>query len=159
MVSMYKCDFATSAQLAERLSKGPVAAIYSSDLQRTMQTAQAVAGKLQGKQVLSCDVSGAGDLPFKYELAIQVPVYSSGYTGKRVAGTAPGSVGRAHQESSCNAVPQRLCQSVWLPRRETSGKQSFSCITMFNRRLLLHQVWQLRPCPSPPLSLLPFQKG
>lgn len=38
--------------LAERLTAVPIAAIYSSDLQRTVQTAQAVAAKLQNMQIM-----------------------------------------------------------------------------------------------------------
>ena len=38
-------------QLAERLSTIPIAAIYSSDLRRTMQTAHAVASKLHASKV------------------------------------------------------------------------------------------------------------
>ncbi|KAL3133636.1 hypothetical protein ABBQ32_008150 [Trebouxia sp. C0010 RCD-2024] len=38
--------------LAERLSTEPVAAIYCSDLQRTVQTAQTVSDKLQGHQIV-----------------------------------------------------------------------------------------------------------
>ena len=79
-----------------------------------MQTAQAVAGKLQGKQVPFCAVAAAaaGSLPVKQQLYVQAPMCCPGSTGEGVEGTTPGSVGRAHKESGCIAVSNRLCQSV-----------------------------------------------
>ena len=101
-----------------------------------MQTAQAVAGKLQGKQVPFCaaaaTAAGGGTLPVKQQLYVEVPMYCPGFTGQAVEGTTPGSVGRAHKESSCIAVSNRLCQSVWFPQCQTSGNINFcalQCLT------------------------------
>ena len=112
-------------QLAERLSSLPVAAIYSSDLQRTMQTAHYVAARLEHMQVWSaatklCSTSCMRSLaaaPFAWQIAC----VSAGNILGRLEGAAFGSFRRSDSLRGSTAASCRLCQSVWVPRCKTTG--------------------------------------
>ncbi len=102
--AFYKTDASVTnnslmLQLAERLSSLPVAAIYSSDLQRTMQTAHYVATRLEHMQVWSaatklCSTSCMRSLAAAL-FAWQLVCVSAGNIRDRLEGAASGSVRRS----------------------------------------------------------------